>query len=253
MSTFPYLVRTIFMNTIRAKLPVATTGRPRTVNLDVILDYIWLILRTGMQWRLLPCKDMSMKTVFSYFQKWKRANIFSEVYKSLLRLHLHSRKPRYCIIDTSFVKNVYGCDCTGRNPTDRGRKASKVSIVVDDTGIPCALSIFAANIPDCTTLKPTLEHVMCELPRNLPLLSDKGYDSHINRIALKKHGFLDRIGRKRHKIGKRQNRKRTTVEHTFAWLDQYRRLKERFDKMVSSYEAFTLFALATILGKRLQN
>jgi hypothetical protein len=49
-------------------------------------------------------------------------------------------------IDTSFVKKIYGRDCVGRNPTDRGRKATKLSALVAADGVPLALAFFPATL-----------------------------------------------------------------------------------------------------------
>ena len=44
-------------------------------------------------------------------------------------------------VDTSFVNNALGRDVVDRNPTYRGRKATKVSLLVDAKGPTCALSV----------------------------------------------------------------------------------------------------------------
>jgi len=43
-------------------------------------------------------------------------------------------RARTVAVDTSFVKNVHGRDVLGRNPTDRGRNATKVSMLTDARG-----------------------------------------------------------------------------------------------------------------------
>jgi hypothetical protein len=72
----------------------------------------------------------------------------------LLRLDAVKRRrgaKHYCI-DSTLVKNQYGKDCLGRNPTDRGRKGMKLSAIVDDRGIPLALAAFGANVSDYKTV-----------------------------------------------------------------------------------------------------
>ena len=36
-------------------------------------------------------------------------------------------RPRHSCVDSTFVKKVYGVDCVGRNPTDRGRMATRLT------------------------------------------------------------------------------------------------------------------------------
>ena len=67
--------------------------------------------------------------------------------RALLKLERRrtSRRGAFHCIDSTFVKNIYGRDCIGRNPTDRGRMATKVSALVDQDGLPLSLRFFPAN------------------------------------------------------------------------------------------------------------
>uniref|UniRef100_A0A6C0C2V2 Uncharacterized protein n=1 Tax=viral metagenome TaxID=1070528 RepID=A0A6C0C2V2_9ZZZZ len=56
----------------------------------------------------------------------------------------------------SFVKNVFDRDVTGRNPTDRGRQAPKISLSTDRRGTPlCSFFHIAkkssCQLPGCAT------------------------------------------------------------------------------------------------------
>ena len=53
------------------------------------------------------------------------------------------------LVDTSFVKKQYWL---GKNPTDRGRKATKVSLLIDGVGTPIEMAFHPANKHDCCTL-----------------------------------------------------------------------------------------------------
>ena len=61
------------------------------------------------------------------------------------------------MLDTSFIKNVHGSDVVGPNPTDRGRMASKISLLTDSRGTPLCAVFHKANKHDGSTLKHTLE------------------------------------------------------------------------------------------------
>jgi putative transposase len=109
-------------------------GRRRKLSLAYILDRIFYVCRTGCQWSQLHVQNSSYKTVFHYFNLWSKAHIFEDVFYDAVK----RRVPLGGALaaDTSFVKNVYGKDVTGRNPTDRGRKATKVSLLTDCRGAP---------------------------------------------------------------------------------------------------------------------
>ena len=151
-------------------------------------------------------KNVSYITVFKTMHKWIDAGLFKAAYRCMLRLH--SRRRLICAIDSSFVKNVYGRDCIGRNPTDRGRAATKLSVLVDDLGVPLSLLFTPANCSDARLMDPTLEAAILKPPGGTPLYADKGYDSAHNRTVCHRHGLADRIFRRRTVNGRRTHAKR---------------------------------------------
>ncbi len=92
---------------------------------------------------------------FSHFNLWSKARIFENVFYETVK----GRAPigGALAVDTSFVKNVFGKDVTGRNPTDRGRKATKVSLLTDHRGTPLCSVFHKANKSDILTLKHLLD------------------------------------------------------------------------------------------------
>jgi len=60
--------------------------------------------------------------------------------------------------------SVWG-GAVGRNPTDRGKKGSKKSLLTDGAGGPLAVVVAAANVPDDQLLRQTLEAMVVECPR----------------------------------------------------------------------------------------
>lgn len=51
--------------------PAKPGGRPRTVNLRVILNGIFYVLRSGWKFRMLPRDYGPWSTVSAYFRKWR--------------------------------------------------------------------------------------------------------------------------------------------------------------------------------------
>jgi hypothetical protein len=75
----------------------------------------------------------SPKTVYHHFNRWSKQRVFKRAFEDLRSKYL--TLPRKALIaDCSFVKNIYGRCVVGRNPTDRGRKATKVSLLADERG-----------------------------------------------------------------------------------------------------------------------
>ena len=50
--------------------PEAKTGRPREVSIPDVVDAIFYVNRTGVQWRYLPHDYPRWDVVYSYFRKW---------------------------------------------------------------------------------------------------------------------------------------------------------------------------------------
>lgn len=73
---------------------------------------------------------------------------------------------------------------TGPNPTDRGKPGSKRHVVVDRQGVPLALLLTAANVPDQVDFEELIEAIPpikrprgCPRQRPAKFHADKGYDN----------------------------------------------------------------------------
>ena len=123
-------MRTVLKNVIALQFPRKSLGRP-CCDLDEVFSSIDLVLRSGMAWRHLSATkhNIHYSTVHKLFRKWTKAGVFEETYRRLLVLR--NRRPRRYCVDSTYVKNQYGRDMIGKNPTDRGRNATKLSVLVD--------------------------------------------------------------------------------------------------------------------------
>lgn len=228
--------------------PQPMRGRHRSLNDIDALHAIFKVLRTGMQWRELDA-NVHCTTVFRRMHLWASKGVFDRAYADMLRTHCRLVPPRYYCVDSSYVKNRFGRCCTGKNHTDRGRQALKLSAVVDHSGIVHGLCCHPGNRPDVTLLDDTLRSTLRKLD-TLELFADRGYDSKHNRRICQYRGLSDRIFRKKTKTVRRTNAKRIVVEHTFAWLDQFRRLLFFYEQGPATYRAFALLACGHLLGRR---
>ena len=229
--------------------PPAQVGRPRQLTDADALAQIFRVLRTGMQWREIDSSH-HFTTVFRRMQLWSTRGVFRTAYANALRTYRRLYPPsRYCV-DSSYVKNRYGRRGLGRNHTDRGRKALKLSVLVDQHGMAYGACCHPGNRPDVTLLDDTIQSALVDLDA-LPLFADRGYDSKRNRSICHEHKLADRIFRRRTKTVRRTNAKRIVVEHSFAWLDQFRRLLLCYEHDAAAYISFVTIALGHLLCRRL--
>lgn len=149
----------------------------------------------------------------------------------------------------------------GKNPTDRGKKGTKKSILVDADGGPLGVAIEGANVPDCKLLRETIEAIVVERPeptkdRPQNLCLDKGYDNPSGRSATVEARYrphIRRIGEEKASCDPTQGEKprRWVVERTLAWLSKCRAILVRYDKNDINYLGLIQLACALCWYRRL--
>jgi transposase len=70
------------------------------------------------------------------------------------------------------------------------------------------------------------------------VVGDRGYDAATIRYGLRVRGIAPLLAMRRTRHGSGLGRWRWVVERTFAWLNQFRRLRVRYDKRADIHEAF---------------
>jgi transposase len=136
-------------------------------------------------------------------------------------------------------------------------------LVVDSNGLPLGFHLDSANTAEVKLAEWTLDTISVSRPRGRPrrrpdkLVADRGYDSSALRCALRRKGIRMCIPPKRRPVYWRAKRGRPmvarkddyrlryTVERSFAWLGNFRRLLMRWEHLVSVYHSF--FAIGVLL------
>jgi putative transposase len=160
----------------------------------------------------------------------------------------------------SYGQGPFGGDLIGPNPTDRGKKGVKRSLLVEASGGPLAVVVSGANVHDTKLLRATLAAVVVERsqptekkPQHLCL--DKGYDNPTGRQAVADLGYtphIRQIGEE--KLDENQQprypARRWVVERTLAWLSKCRAILIRYDKKAQNYLALLKLACGLIWYRR---
>lgn len=146
-------------------------------------------------------------------------------------------------VDGCITKAPCGGEKAGRSPVDRGKLGIKRSTVVDAMGIPLGAIAAPANRHDSPLLEETLEtlEVLGELPDQISVHLDRGYDSKSTRQKLKDCGFTGVISKKG-KPAPLQAGQRWVVERTNAWQNAHKKLvwcTERWDPVIDFWIAFS--------------
>ena len=138
-----------------ARCPPSKRGRPRELSDSEALSVFFKVLRTGMQWREAD-GDVHYTTLLRRMHVWSKNHVFDAAYTRALKTYKRLCPTTHYCVDSSYVKNAFGRECVGKNHTDRGRKALKLSVVVDQHGIPHGICCHPGNRPDVCLLQDTL-------------------------------------------------------------------------------------------------
>ena len=166
---------------------------------------IFYILRTGCQWKALPRSLGAPSTVHDRFQEWREAGLFEEMWKAGL-MEYDDKKGiewEWQSMDGAMTKAPLGGEGTGANPTDRGKKGTKRSLLTEGNGIPLSVAVDGANRHDKKLVKATLDAIVIERPSSDPgseedkakqnMCMDKGYDYPDIKELVEEYGYTAHI------------------------------------------------------------
>src|SRR5262245_28904945 len=241
--------------------PPAHTGRPRA-NDRRTLEGILHILITGCRWQDLPHEYGAPTTVWRRLKRWGEERVWERIWRAALATLDRQDQLDWSMafLDGSFAPAKRGGEQVG--VTKKG-KGTKWMLVVDGHGLPLGFHLASAKTAEVKLAEQTLDTIRVGRPRGRPkrrpqkLVADRGYDSSAFRAALRRRGIRTCIPPKRRPASwrakrgrpvvarKEEYRRRYTVERSFAWLGNYRRLLIRWEHLFSVYRSF--FTVAVLL------
>ena len=243
---------------IEPHLPVYPGGRPRTTPLRAVVDAVCYVLRTGCPWRYLP-KDFPPKcTVWRYFDEWRHNGTRDTVHDSL-RKKVRTREKPYsprttASVDSQSVDTTSGGEERGRDNA-KNVEGRKRHIVVDSLGLLLAVRVIAASVDDARAaqdLFPRLEGQ--PMGKVVRMFADSKYHNYARYEWVEDNVRWDLVVVRRPEGSRGWVLLpiRWTVERTFAWLGQCRRLTKDRGKTVRSSEAFVKLAMIHLMLNRLE-
>jgi putative transposase len=224
--------------------PPRPGGRPRKTDMREVVNAIFYLTREGCSWRALPHDLPPWKTVYNYFEGWKRDGTWDRI---LTALRLGVRRgagrhpdPRVACIDSQSAKTASGGEEVG---TDGGKKVRgrKRHIAVDTLGLLLAVVVTAANADDAKAAQQVFAQMPGkDFPRLEEVQADGRYHSPPLERWLRVHHRPYRIRVVSRPPGERRFVplvSRWVVERTFAWLGRYRRLSKDYEHLPETSEA----------------
>ncbi len=237
-------------------------GRP-PADARAVLNGIWYVLWTGCQWKAVKRAwfGVSSSVIHDRFQSWREQGLFAKLFRVMVRFYARRRRIQWTwqAVDSRSCPAPLGGEATGKNPTDRAKRGSKVHILVDQRGAPLAVYITGANRHDKWGAASLVVSIMAKRPGGKQhFCADRAYD------AADVHAFVSAAGYEPHiKHRRRRNEpvlepaagpgehshpaRRWVVERTLSWLAKRRSIKLRWCKKAQNWLALVQFACAHIL------
>lgn len=231
------------------------TGRPITTDFSKFLDAMFFVSESGSQFRYVKqvC-GLSKSTFHRYLKIVSDHHIVEEVYEEVIK---ECSVSDLMITDTFTVKSMRGSVGLGSNPTDRGRKGFKVSLICDTNRVTRSVEVGGANVHDTKMLIKTIDHIphpeqmvtcLCDAGYVGKELKSRCHDKNFRLIVKPrrtcKHGKMTHILLKKDSQLLKNNRNQ--IELLNGHIRRFRGLMIKWVRDVSIYTCLLYVALLCI-------
>lgn len=231
-------------------------GRPPTDRRQ-IMNAVLYVVKSGIQWRLLPGSFPPWQTVYHVFRKWTLDHTW-EALNARLRAHVRTAQgkrspPTAAILDSQSVKSDPHGGAVGYDAAKK-IKGRKRHLLVDTLGLVLGVLVTPASTPERDGAQALLAPVLVWFTWLRVMWVDGGYrgEAFAQWVqAIRPKLAVEVVQRSEGTRRFRLLARRWIVERTFGWLMRQRRLVRDYETTETSAEAWIYIAMIRIQLRRL--
>ena len=216
-----------------------------------VLNALFFLIKTGCQWRLIPNDFPKWRTVYEFYRKWISMGFFDRLTQELNTMARDSirksAQPTVAVIDSQSVRTGLAQSVKG---IDGGKKIKGIKrhLAVDSNGFPLTIVISRANVHDSKGAIGLAIDTVYKYPTIRLLKADNGYRGPL--VKNLKEGLHVELECVKSNFGTSEFKPisdRWVVEHTFPWLESFRRLNRNYEQFLHTAKAIAMVACAMFM------
>jgi hypothetical protein len=226
--------------------------------LEDILDDVIYIMKYNIPYRAIR-SNIKWQAIYKVYRKLLDFGIFKNTFRQLLEKYVKkgnmNKKLKFVSTDTTFIMNKKGSEKIGLNKYYYKKKGNKISLIIDAKRRIIDIKVYKGGKNDGKILEDQLNYLTILNNKEYDkykkyFLCDAGYDSKIIHDKLKELTFIPLIAQNKRGIKNKELIKkftkreckiycnRTIVENVISNLKQLRRINNRYDSLMKTYEGY---------------
>jgi len=249
------------------------SGKEQEIDICGIVQLIFYRLKTGCQWRELPVKqfidrvDTKWGSIYYHYNKWCKDGSWKAVWQNLLKEYKCYLDLSCINIDGSHTKAFRGGEEVGYQGR-KGYNSTNMLFIVDNQGVIlfCSKPISGQH-NDLYNIEEYFNE-MAEMAKStdieldgLFLNGDGGFDSEGFRELLDGKNIVANIPENKRRKSNLDSdnhfdevlyKRRSFCEHPFAWMDAYKGLLVRYEKLSITWLSMNLMGMIQIFYRKIK-
>ncbi len=228
----------------------------REYPLREVFNGLRYIVRTGMQWRMMPNDLPPWHVVYQQTQRWLKAGVFEDMVRDLRMLMREiddrMQQPRAAILDSRTLQSTPESGPRAGYDGHKRRKGSKVHMAVDTLGHLLALLVTPANEQERAKVAELAAAVQKATGDTVEIaFVDQGYTGEQPAADAAAHGIrLEVVKLPTAKRGFVLLPRRWVVERSFGWISRFRRLVRDYERLADTLVGMHFIAFAILMARR---